>query len=273
MQYAIQLSTLPSSPRLFTLGELSIPRLGRKRRVDVYLPIGYERARLTRYPVMYMWDGQNLFEHQRAFMGAWRIGASLDLLTAAGELPPMIVVGIDNGGEHRLSEQSPWPDTAFNSKGEGDDFLSFVTDVVKPTVDRTLRTKPDRDFTAVAGSSMGGLTSLYALYQAPEVFGRAAAFSPSLHFAKAAIFDYLKERPKPDSARLYLDVGGREVGRAERSRPITNQARRLDAILRSQGWTHRDDYFWLVDPKGTHSEACWATRFPAAMRFLWGDLL
>ncbi len=273
MPYAAQLARIPSTSRLYTLGVFDIPKLKRKRRVDVYLPLGYERSWHLRYPVLYMWDGQNLFEHQRSFCGAWRVGASLDLLTAAGELPPLIVVGIDNGGADRLSEQSPWPDERFKAKGEGDDFLKWVTHDLKPTIDRVLRTKPDPAHTAVAGSSMGGLTSLYALYHARETFGRAAVFSPSLHFAKGAVFDYIREQERPENARLYLDVGGMEVGRKERSRPFAEHARRMDQILRTQGWRQRQDYFWLYDARGAHSELCWANRFPAAMRFLWGDLL
>lgn len=272
MPYAAQLARIPATSRLYTLGVFDIPALGRKRRVDVYLPLGYERSWHQRYPVLYMWDGQNLFEPHRAFAGAWRVGASLDLLTAAGELPPLIVVGIDNGGADRLNEQSPWADERFGARGEGETFLRWVTDDLKPTIDRVLRTKPGAAHTAVAGSSMGGLTSLYALYHAPQVFGRAAVFSPSLHFARSAVFDYVRRTPRPEGGRLYLDVGGMEVGRHDRSRPFAEHARRMDELLRAQGWRHREDYFWLYDSKGAHSEECWAQRFPAAMRFLWGDL-
>lgn len=273
MPYAAQLARIPSTSRLYTLGTFEIPALKRERRVDIYLPLGYERTWHQHYPVLYMWDGQNVFEPHRSFAGAWRVGASLDLLTAAGELPPLIVVGIDNGGSHRLSEQSPWPDERFKARGEGDVFLEWVTRDLKPTIDRVLRTRPEPRYTAVAGSSMGGLTSLYALYHAPEVFGRAAVFSPALHFAKGAIFDYIKQTPRPEAGRLYLDVGGMEVGRRERSRPFADAARKMDRLLREQGWQYREDYLWLYDSRGAHTEACWAHRFPAAMRFLWGDLL
>lgn len=273
MAYDGQLAAIPSTARLYTLGEFEITALGRRRRVDIYLPLGYDRSRTMRYPVMYMWDGQNLFEPHRSFSGAWRIGASLDLLVAAGELPPTIVVAIDHGGPERISEQSPWKDERFKGRGEGEAFLGWVTDHLKPTIDQVLRTRPEAAYTAVAGSSMGGLTSLYALYHAPHVFGRAAAFSPSLHIAKGAIFDFVRSKGRPEGTRLYLDVGAREIGRPERSRPITEAARRLDALFRSQGWQPGHDYKWLLDPRGTHSESCWSARFPRAMRFLWGDLV
>ena len=120
---------------------------------------------------------------------------------------------------------------------------------------------------------MGGLTSLYALHHAPHVFGRAAVFSPSLHFARGAVFDYIRGQQKPQGSRLYVDTGSREVGTGPRSRYIVDSSRRLDNLLRIKGWQPNQDYRWIVDPKGTHSESCWARRFPAAMRFLWGDLV
>lgn len=268
MHHLAQLAAFPPTPRLFTLGMLPMPGGFRRRRVDVYLPLGYGRSLTMRHPVLYMWDGQNLFDPRRAFAGSWFVGAAVDLLVAAGEVPPMIIVGIDHGGPDRLSELSPWPDERYQARGEGDAFLAFVSKTVKPTVDRLLRTHRGAEYTAVAGSSMGGLMTLYAHLKEPEIFGRAAAFSPSVHFAQGALLDFVRTQRPAEGTRLYLDIGGQESGKTS---PLTAQAvRDLDVVLTSQGWK-APDYRWRFDPRGTHSEACWVGRFPEAMRHLWGD--
>lgn len=267
MLHHAHLAAQPPSHRRFTLGLLPLPGSSRRRRVDVHLPLGYGQSRTLRYPVLYMWDGQNLFDPYRAFAGsAWYVGASLDLLVAAGEIPPMIVVGIDHGGRDRLSELSPWADEAHQARGEGDRFLEFAIEVVKPTVDRLLRTHRGPEYTALAGSSMGGLMTLYAHLKEPRVFSRAAAFSPSVHFARGALLDYVPTVSPVADSRLYLDIGGQESGST--SHLTAQRARDLDARLRAQGWTE-PAYRWRFDRRGTHSEASWAERFPEAMRYLW----
>ena len=147
------------------------PELGGTRRLWLYLPPGYDTSD-RRYPVLYMHDGQNLFDVATSFAGEWEVDESLDALVREGRLPGLIVVGIDNAGDARLDEYSPWRDRQLGKGGRGDAYAAFLIRTLKPHVDRTWRTLPDAAHTGIAGSSMGGLISLYAGLRHPEVFGR-----------------------------------------------------------------------------------------------------
>jgi predicted alpha/beta superfamily hydrolase len=254
------------------VGPLAIPVLQREREVAVYLPPNYHAEPDRRFPVLYMWDGQNLFDPATAFNVDWQVDLTCDRLIRAGEIEPMIVVGVYNGGDKRLSEQSPWKDARLDANGEGHAFLRWVVSGLKDHVDNKYRTLTGPEHTGVAGSSMGGLTSLYAAYRYPLVFGRVAALSPAFWFARGQIFRYVAAQQRPVGARVYLDCGERETARVHPKRDFYKVAHSMVDLLRLQGFTDGEDLLWVSDPQGVHSEACWARRLGPALKFLFpGD--
>jgi predicted alpha/beta superfamily hydrolase len=171
--------------------ELIIPGLNRKRQIRLYLPPNYASSG-QRYPVLYMHDAQNLFDVATAYAGEWKVDETMNALSKAGKLD-LIVVGIDNGQDKRMTELNPWSNAQFGA-GEGKEYVEFIVKVVKPLIDRQYRSKPDRINTAIMGSSMGGLISHYAINQYPDVFSKAGIFSPSYWIAGAA-FDLIASNP------------------------------------------------------------------------------
>ena len=165
-----------AQPNVHVLAPMPIPGLDRERTIRIYLPPGYERSG-RRYPVLYLHDGQNLFDAATSFIGEWEVDESLNRLAKKSGIE-LIAVGIDNGGDHRLQELAPL-DNAKGLAPEGDPYLAFIVKIVKPYVDAHYRTKPDRADTAIGGSSLGALISHYALYRYPQTFGKALLFSPS----------------------------------------------------------------------------------------------
>lgn len=242
--------------------QLVIPRvrsleLGNTRDLHVYLPPGYEESD-ERYPVLYLQDGQNLFDDAIAFAGAWHAEDAADAASRLGH--PCIIVGIANTGIGRIAEYSPFIDARVGG-GSGDRYLSFLIDTVKARIDRELRTLPGREHTVIGGASMGGLISLYAFFRHPAIFGRAAVQSASLWFAGGAIFDYVDESPY-FPGRIYTDVGAGEGANTLRN------ARRLRDQLRDKGYVMGETLHWVEDRKGTHSEHAWGKRLRKALPFL-----
>jgi len=245
------------------------PQLRNRRDIDVYLPPSYSGGR-DRYPVVYMQDGQNLSDPRTAFAGTWELDATLERL--AGDRMEPIVVGIHHVGAARLAEYSPFPDRCHGG-GDGDAYLEFVVDTLKPRVDRLFRTRALRDSTAILGSSMGGLISLYAFFRFPSVFGAAGVMSPSLWFGQGAIVDFISEA-RPPRGGLYLDVGMQEEAGTLRD------ARRLARLLVRKGFERdkrrerRADsrpaqrLQYVEDPDGRHGEGDWARRLEGALKFL-----
>lgn len=214
----------------------------------VALPPGYRRSR-RRYPVVYLQDGQNLFDPATAFAGEWGL---LDVLGDCGLDHPAILVGVPNLGPGRLREYSPFDDPV-RGIGEGVGYLAWLIDTVKPLIDRGFRTLPGREHTAVAGSSMGGLFATYALLAGAATFGAAWALSPAYWYADGRVFDWLRRQPAP-VGRLWLDVGVLE-GEEE-----LLDVRRMRALLLERGWTAGGTLRYLEDPEGDHDEASWGRR-------------
>ena len=255
------------------------PELKNRRDVDIYLPSSYN-GRRDRYPVVYMHDGQNLSDPATAFAGTWELERTLDRLAARGI--EAIVVGVHNTGPDRLAEYSPFPDRRHGG-GNADQYLAFLAQSLKPRVDRTFRTVTERDATAIAGSSMGGLVSLYAYFRYPSVFGRAGVMSPSIWFGQGSILDFIGEARTPPG-RVYLDVGTqegagtlRDAGRAGRLlvRKGFARDRRARRPRTAKGGTERRAahrgkprlrYFEHVG--GRHAEGDWAYRLEGALEFL-----
>ncbi len=222
----------------------------------MYLPPTYGGNR--RFPVVFMQDGQNLFDPATSHAGDWGLLRALDALTAAGL--ETIVVGVSNLGTERLAEYSPFVDVK-NGGGRGDLYVAFLTETLKPMIDRRFWTRPDRAHTGIAGSSMGGLISLYGFFRASNVFGFAGVLSPSLWFSGAAIFPFIESEPVVPG-RIYLDVGLQE------GEPHVTNVRRLRDLLRAKGYRSGEDLRSVEDPNGAHDEASWGRRLPQALSFL-----
>jgi predicted alpha/beta superfamily hydrolase len=236
--------------------EIWSPQLRNRRRVDVYLPRSYEDAR-RRYPVVYMQDGQNLSDPAIAFAGqTWNLHQGLDWLAGRGIEP--LVVGIHNTAA-RLAEYSPVADAKLGG-GDGDRYARFLIDTLKPRIDAHYRTRRDRDATAIAGSSMGGLIALHLYFRRPSPFGRVAVMSPSLWFAGRAVLDQVG-RTRQTRGRIWLDVGTNEGA------GTLKNARVLNRLLRRKGY--RKDTLRYIEADGhQHREADWAWRLPQALEFL-----
>ena len=238
------------------LAELQSPQLENVRDILVYLPPSYHRDE-RRYPVIYMQDGQNLFDRATSFGEEWRVDETMEAVSDEGL--EAIVVGISNGGPERLDEYSPFVDPEKGG-GFGERYLEFITATLKPLVDQEFRTLPDRADTGIVGSSMGALISLYAFFHHSDRFGFAGVMSPSLWFADRAIFAFVEAAPHL-AGRIYLDVGTQE-GEA-----TLGDARRMRDLLVAKGYSAAT-LRYVEDAGAGHNESAWAERFANAVRFL-----
>ncbi len=231
------------------------------RDVLVLLPPDYEESE-RQYPVLYMHDGQNLFDASTSFLGIeWEVDEALNRLVASGNIEPVIVVGIYNSGTRRLHEYTPVADSQRGGGG-AEAYGRFLVEELKPFIDQEYRTRPGRDFTGVGGSSLGGLVSLYLGLEYPEVFSRWAVVSPSVHWADGEILSRLDETGYVDS-RIWVDMGT-----AEGPSAITH-ARRLRDQLEDEGWELGANLRYVEDEGAPHNEAAWARRMPAILEFLY----
>ncbi len=239
----------------------AMPQLGRTRRVWIYLPPGY-RTSQRRYPVLYMQDGQNLFDAATSYAGEWGVDETLDSLRRRGD-GGTIVVGVDNGGTRRFDEYDPWHNGRFGG-GEGDAYLDFLVHTLKPWIDARYRTLPDRLHTGVAGSSMGALISLYAGLEYPEVFGRIGVFSPAF-WVSPEIYGFARHSTPLPGTRIYMVTGGSE---GDQPAEVVRGHQAMVDTLVAAGFAPGKDLVAVVRPEGTHSEGFWRREFPAAYRWL-----
>lgn len=247
------------------------PELGNARDLLVYLPPSYARGSAT-YATLYMHDGQNLFDESTSFAGEWRVDETIEDLSGSGV--EAIVVGIPNAGDRRLEEYSPWKDPVHGG-GLANAYLRFVVATVKPLIDAAFRTAGSRERTGILGSSMGGLVSLYAFFERPDVFGLAGAMSPSVGFARQGLLRFLEAAPFVPG-KIYMDVGTRE-GAPRRRDPLklrrassayVRQVRRARDVLVRKGYAPGRDLLYVEEEGAIHDEPAWARRLPAALRFL-----
>ena len=254
------------TPRVSTAGpgvhvlaqRLAMPGLGRERTLRLYLPPSYESAPTRRYPVLYMHDAQNLFDDATSNFGEWGVDETLDDFARTRGFEA-IVVGIDHGGEERIHELSPWTNPKYGP-AQGEQYMAFVVDTVKPWIDAHYRTQPGRASTAIVGSSLGALASHYALLRYPQVFGKAAIFSPSYLYA-GEVWAQTAAHPWPSGTRTYFYIGGRE---GDESLPDLD---RMIALLRTQDHGARDIAVH-VEPDAQHNERAWRAEFPRAVAWL-----
>ncbi len=238
---------------------LDMPGLERKRQVRLYLPPGYAGSN-KRYPVLYMHDGQNLFDDATAYSGEWKVDETLDALAREGKLE-LIVVGIDNGQDKRMTELNAWDSERFGA-GEGRQYTDFVVKVVKPLVDARYRTLPDRENTAIMGSSMGGLASHYAIAQYPQVFSKAGVFSPAYWTAQPS-FAFVGDKPVPKDARLFMLMGEKEGPQ------MVADVKRMAQVMNASGHPASNMHLKIV-PGAEHNEGFWSAELREALLWMFG---
>jgi metallo-beta-lactamase class B len=235
-----------------------MPQLNRNRRIWIYLPPDYESSD-KRYPVIYMQDGQNLFDQATSFAGEWEVDESLNELFEQGD-HGCIVVGIENGGNLRADEYAPWLNTNYNLGGEGGAYLDFIAQTLKPHVDANYRTLAGREYTCLFGSSLGALISHYGLVEHQDVFGKAGSFSPAYWF-NPQVYDHSASTPKSGPVKLYF-----LAGIPEDNGSVVSAVNQMHGLMANNGYGELEMQR-LFHADGQHSEWYWAREFPAA--YLW----
>jgi predicted alpha/beta superfamily hydrolase len=231
-----------------------MPQLNRHRRVWIYLPESYSTTK-KKYPVLYMHDGQNLFDHATASFGEWGVDEALD--TLGQQFGEMIVVAVDHGNEKRINEYSPFDSEQFG-KGEGDAYVDFLVQTLMPYINNHYRTKRSARFTAIAGSSMGGLISFYAALKYPTKFGAAGIFSPAF-WINPPIKEYALKRAPKVKGRLYFYAGSQE---SESMIPD------MLAVYEIMNQASKAKLKTLIRAEGRHSEETWREEFPGFYAWL-----
>ena len=236
------------------------PELKREKNIRIYLPCDYKTSNKN-YPVLYMLDGQNLFDDVYAYGGEWGVDENMDSICNLG-WTTSIIVGIDHAGEKRTTEYSPWLINEEYGGGEGDEFGSFLTNTLKPKIDSMYRTKPQREFTSVAGSSMGGLMSLYIVLNHNDIFSKGGIFSPAFWTSKEN-FSNAENFVGKLPTKLFFICGAMEGNDAQYMRDMEAM---YDILLNKK--LANLQMRLVVESTGTHSEWFWRSEFFEVYKWL-----
>lgn len=238
-----------------------IPQLDRERRIWIYLPPSYGISKRKKYPVMYLHDGQNLFDKSTSYAGEWGVDETLNHLAKEG-YAESIVVGIDNGAEKRMDELSAFKNEEYKAGGSGNQYLAFVVETLKPYIDSHYRTKPSRKNTTLGGSSLGALISVYGGVKYPDTFGNIIAFSSAFWFNRDALMNYIKESDQSLKKQKYYFIEGEKE-----SFDMGKDTSKVISLLKAKGVKDKNIYY-KVHPDGKHNEAYWNREFPGAYKWL-----
>lgn len=237
-----------------------IPQLNKERRIWVYLPPNYETSTES-YPVLYMHDGQNVFDETTSYAGEWQVDEILNKLYQEKDFK-LIVIGIDNGGESRMNEYSPWENLQFG-EAQGEAYINFIVETLKPFIDKNYRTLTTNNNTAMMGSSMGGLISHYAGLKYPQIFGKVGAFSPSFWFSNSS-YEFASNNSKLKKSKMYFLVGKNEGAN------MVSNMKKMITLMKSKGF-EENNIIKKVAPKGKHNEAFWKNEFEEAILWLFSE--
>ena len=241
-----------------------IPQLNRNRKIWVYLPPDYATSTKT-YPVIYMQDGQNLFDNATSFSGEWQVDETMNSLFAAGDYGA-IVIGIDNGGSERIDEYTPWNNPQYGG-GEGDQYMQFVAETLKPYVDTNYRTKPGAEYNALIGSSLGALISNYGGVKYSGTFSKIGSFSPAYWIVASQFNNYItNSTANLSGTRIYFVAGTNE------SSTMTSDIEAVKNNLQAKGLTANNTLVKL-DSYGQHNENYWKGEFGSAYKWLFQNTI
>lgn len=243
-----------SASHQFTHFTINSPQLQTIKKIWVCLPKNYSDS-AKKYPVIYMHDGQNLFDFKTSFAGEWNIGETLDSINAE-----VIVIGIENDGAKRLDELSPFKNIKYGG-GKANDYLQFIVKTLKPKIDSTYRTKTNPNNTAIFGSSLGGLTSFYAALKYPNVFGKVGCFSPAFWFNRKEINE-LMQQTKDFKAKIFFLCGDNEG-----DDDVIKDMEQVEDWVNSKRCECKKLNKKVIIKGGQHNEKMWRENFKKA--YLW----
>ncbi len=246
--------------------------LAGQRELVVYLPPGYDEHPQQRYPVMYFHDSQNVFEAHTAYVAGqyWQIPETVDQLIAEGRLQPLILVGIPHGGERRIDEFTPSRNPKNHYGGQAALYGQMLVEEILPFIEHQYRILPGAKNTGMAGSSLGGLVTIFLGIRYPEVFGKLAVMSPSVWWDYRMILRKIVSVTHKHRPKVWLDVGLRE---GSNPRSVLRDVRLLKDVLERKGWKAGSNLNYYEDPEGGHDERAWAARAPEMLQFLFPRLL
>ena len=233
---------------------IEAPQLKTHKTIWVYTPLSYSKSKKT-YPVIYMFDAQNLFDAKTSYVGEWKVDEYLDTLKDK----EVIIVAIEHGNEKRLEELTPYPHETYGG-GKGDTFVKFIINTVKPHIDVVYRTKSDAENTGVFGASLGGLMAFYATITYPETFSKAGIFSPSFWISNK-IFDLASASEIPKSSKFFFLVGSKEA------ESMVPDQEKMVTLLLNKGVKEEQIQNRIIEG-GEHNEAFWGSNFPKAFQWL-----
>ena len=240
--------------------KFEIPQLKTTRRIWIYLPKDYETSH-KKHEVMYLQDAQNLFDDATSYAGEWQVDETLNkIFEKTGK--SLIVVGIDNGGEKRIEELSPYKNAKYGG-GNGDNYVKFIVENLKPYIDKNYRTKPQRKFTSIGGSSLGSLISVYAAVKYPETFGKVLAFSSAFWFNSKELNEFISSSKVNLKQQKYYFIQGKHE-----DEDMEEQTNRVIENLKSKNVKSKN-IFLKIDEDGKHNEMYWRREFEGAV--LWLD--
>jgi predicted alpha/beta superfamily hydrolase len=250
----------------------------RSRALYVLLPKDYDSSITKRYPVLYMHDGQNMFDDSTAANGEWHLDEVAEGLMNAKKIPPMIIVGVATTGEFRIEEYTSTPIMRPNAQGtmvslggRGDLHVQMLVEEIKPFIDSTYRTLNNRSNTALGGSSLGGLMTMYSGAKHPKVFGKLMVISPSVWWDKQRILQTVKDLAKnmqrsgSERQRVWLDIGDQE------GKEALDGARALHKLLKEKGWKSSKILQYTEAKGAAHSESAWAMRLEPMLKYMFGN--
>lgn len=252
-----------SGPQLRKHEQFASRILRNRRDLIVYLPPGYDEPHDRHFPVLYLQDGQNLFDGQTSYVRGqdWHVGQTADEAILQGTVEPLVIVGIYNTGKTRVREYTPWRTPKLGGGG-ADRYGKFLVEELMPFVQAVYRVGREPERTGIGGSSLGGLLSLYLGLKMPSVFGKVAALSPSVWWDRGEIHRFTAKKRIDSHAKIWLDIGTREGPR------IADEVERFRDVLLQKGWeAERTLHFERIEG-AEHNEAAWARRVRPFLEFL-----
>jgi enterochelin esterase-like enzyme len=252
-----------SGPQLIKHEQFYSRYLKNQRDLIVYLPPGYNEQPQRSFPVLFMHDGQNLFDGSTSFIPGqdWHVGQSADYFISQGQVEPLIIVGVYNTGRSRIREYTPTRAPKLGG-GSANRYAKFLLEEVRPFLRQTYRTLEGAEHTGIGGSSLGGLVSLYLGLRMPKVFGRIAALSPSVWWNERVMLRFAQAAPVRPLPRIWLDIGTREGPR------IVDDVERFRDVLLGKGWQLERDLHYQRVEGAEHNEAAWSARVGPFLQFL-----